>query len=139
MAVVYGKTSKGAKRSSPKTPKQTKKGKEKAPSSEESLYHYIDSQAQDSIGFTATWETNQDKWHKLRMRIKKTKTFPFIGSSNIRMPTAEIQLRKIKAGVMGIVFGMCPICQVIPTPSGNWETAQKIEKLLFQRESTVID
>ena len=130
MAVKYGQTNKGAKRSAPKTPDKTIVGKEAARSSEESLYAHIDSKVQDSIGFTATWEDNQDKWHKLRMRIKKTKTFPFVGSSNIRMPTAEIQIRKVKAGLMGIIFGMRPICQVIPTPSGNWQTAQKIEKLL---------
>lgn len=85
---------------------------------------------EESEGRVGTWESNQLKWHKLRMRIKKTKTFPFKGCSNIRMPTADTQIKKVKAFLMNILFGIRPIVQVTPSPSGNWETARKIEKYL---------
>ena len=42
-----------------------------------------------SRGLTASWEINQLKWQKMRMRIKKTKNFPFVGCANLRMPTIE--------------------------------------------------
>lgn len=84
----------------------------------------------DSENFVSTWESNQKKWHKLRMRIKKAKSFPFEGCSNIRMPTVEIKIRKLKSALMNVIFGIRPIIQAIPSPSGNWETARKIEKFL---------
>lgn len=80
--------------------------------------------------WVGTWETNQNKWHKLRMRIKKEKNFPFPGCSNIRMPTIETKLRKVKAALCQVVFGIRPVVSVIPSPSGNWDTAKKIEKFL---------
>lgn len=79
---------------------------------------------------TSTWSTNQDKFHRLRMRIKKSKSFPFVGCSNIRMPTAETKIRKLKAALINIIFGIRPVVQAIPTPSGNMGTARKIEKFL---------
>lgn len=85
---------------------------------------------EDSEGGVGTWETNQEKWHKLRMRIKKTKTFPFTGCSNIRMPTVETKLRKLKAALVNVIFGVRPIVSVTPTPSGNWNAAKKIEKFM---------
>ena len=85
---------------------------------------------QDSEGWVGTWESNQNKWHKMRMRIKKKKTFPFVGCSNIRMPTLDTQIRKVKASIANIIFGIRPIVQAEPDPAGNWETAKKIEKFL---------
>lgn len=83
-----------------------------------------------SRGLTASWEINQLKWQKMRMRIKKTKNFPFVGCANLRMPTIETKIRKLKASLMNTVFGIRPVVQVIPTPSGTFENAQKIEKFL---------
>lgn len=83
-----------------------------------------------SRGLTATWELNQLKWQKMRMRIKKTKNFPFVGCANLRMPTIETKLRKLKASLVNVIFGIRPVVQVIPTPSGNFENAMKIEKFL---------
>jgi len=90
----------------------------------------IKSWQQDSEGWVGTWEANQNKWHKLRMRIKKTKNFPFVGCSNIRMPTLDTQIRKIKASLTNVIFGIRPIIQAEPDPAGNWQTAKKIEKFL---------
>ena len=84
----------------------------------------------DSQNWTEIWRSSQDKWHKMRMRIKKKKTFPFVGCSNIRMPTIEIKMRKVKAALANVIFGIRPIVQAVPSPSGNWETARKIEKFL---------
>lgn len=85
---------------------------------------------EDSGGWVSAWETNQVKWHKLRMRIKKTKTFPFVGCSNLRMPTIETKIRKLKSALVNVIFGIRPIVQAIPTPKGSWDVARKIEKFL---------
>lgn len=83
-----------------------------------------------SRGLTSTWELNQLKWQKMRMRIKKVKNFPFVGCANLRMPTIETKIRKLKASLSNVIFGIRPVVQVIPTPSGTFENAQKIEKFL---------
>lgn len=90
----------------------------------------IKKMVEDSIGMTSTWEQNQVKFHKMRMRIKKTKNFPFIGCANIRMPTIETKIRKLKAALNNVIFGIRPIVQVIPSPGSSWQTAIKIEKFL---------
>jgi len=84
----------------------------------------------DVEGWVSAWESSQNKWHKLRMRIKRKKTFPFVGCSNIRMPTIEIKIRKLKAALVNVIFGIRPVVQVVPAPSGSWEDALKIEKWL---------
>jgi len=64
------------------------------------------------------------------MRIKKTKNFPFVGCANIRMPTIETKLRKLKSSIINVIFGLRPVIQAVPSPSGNWQTAMKIEKFI---------
>lgn len=96
----------------------------------EELSTQIKKMVEDSIGMTSTWEQNQVKFHKMRMRIKKTKNFPFVGCANIRMPTVETKIRKLKAALNNVIFGIRPIVQVIPSPGGSWQTAIKIEKFL---------
>ncbi len=97
---------------------------------EETLVSKIKNMVEDSIGLTSTWELNQLKFHKMRMRIKKAKTFPFVGCANLRMPTLEIKIRKLKAALVNVIFGIRPVVQAIPTPSGTWQVANKIEKFL---------
>ena len=46
------------------------------------------------------------------------------------MPTVETKLRKVKAALANVIFGIRPIVSVIPTPSGNYNSAKKIEKFL---------
>lgn len=92
------------------------------------IFGYVQKKVEDARGNSTTWMDKQAKFNRLRMRIKKTKTFPFVGCSNIRMPTAEIKIRKLKAALVQVIFGMRPIVAVVPPPSGRWETAQKIEK-----------
>ena len=94
------------------------------------LFQQIKRSVEDCEKNRTDWEDDQKKYHKLRMRIKKPKSFPFKGSSNIRMPTAEKNIRKVKAGIMGIIFSTRPVVQVLPSPSTTLERAQKIEKFL---------
>ncbi len=86
--------------------------------------------AEDSIQSTNTWQTNSEKWNRMRYRIKKTKNFPFVGCANLRMPTVEIKLRKLKSALINTIYGIRPVVQVIPNPGGSWESALKIEKFL---------
>lgn len=88
----------------------------------------IERRITDAENECSTWRTNQDKWHRMRMCIKKTKTFPFTGCANLRLPTVETKLRKAKSAIVKVIFGQRPIVQAIPTPAGNLQTASKIEK-----------
>lgn len=107
-----------------------KKEKTQLPPKQDKIFEDIDKKYQDSVANRTTWLDKQVKFNKLRMRIKKSKTFPFVGCSNLRLPTAEIKIRKTKAKLYNILFGTSPIVQVVPPPSGNFETSLKIEKLL---------
>uniref|UniRef100_A0A6M3INP7 Putative portal protein n=1 Tax=viral metagenome TaxID=1070528 RepID=A0A6M3INP7_9ZZZZ len=98
--------------------------------SDDTLLKHIDSLMEESSSQTSNWSSNQEKWQKLRMRIKKVKTFPFPNCSNIRIPTAEIKIRKLKAALYNVIFGIRPVVNVAPSPSGNMGTARKIEKFL---------
>ena len=109
---------------------KSKKEKKSVVNEPDSLFSRIDNKIQDSINDSSVWGDKQNKWYKLRMRIKKDKTFPFVGSSNIRMPTGETKIRKQKAALHNSVFGIRPVVQVIPSPSGSMDVAQKIEKFL---------
>jgi hypothetical protein len=116
-------------------PKKVIEGKKTKPvvssnNADDELLKHIDGVIQESINNTGTWADNQSKWHKLRMRIKKVKTFPFPNCSNIRIPTAEIKIRKLKASLYNVIFGIRPIVQVVPSPSGTVQIARKIEKFL---------
>ncbi len=97
---------------------------------DDTLLKHIDALMEESSAQTSNWSSNQEKWQKLRMRIKKVKTFPFPNCSNIRIPTAEIKIRKLKAALYNVIFGIRPVVNVAPSPSGNVNVARKIEKFL---------
>lgn len=107
-----------------------KKSKIATSSINDELADQINKWQTQSEGNIATWEQNQVKWHKMRMRIKKVKNFPFVGCANLRMPTIETKIRKLKAALVNVVFGVRPVVQVIPTPAGTFDNARKIEKFL---------
>lgn len=94
------------------------------------IFAHIQKKLQQSEANSSTWHSNQDKYHRLRMRIKKNKNFPFVGCSNIRMPTGETKVRKLKSALVNVIFGIRPIVQAIPTPSGSLDVALKIEKFM---------
>lgn len=106
---------------------------------DEQIFADIESMVEDSIANTSAWATKQQKWHRLRMRIKKEKTFPFRDCSNIRMPTGETKIRKLKASLVNVIFGVRPIVNVIPITSGDIEVARKIEKFLDHLIMEIID
>lgn len=93
-------------------------------------FEYIDLRMDEAMNNVSQWEQKQEKWYRLRMRIKKAKTVPFVGCANVRMPTAETKIRKLKAALVNTVIGIRPIVQVVPSPSGNISVARKIEKFI---------
>ena len=100
------------------------------------LFDKIKGWQEDSEGLTGTWSQNQEKWHRMRMRIKKSKNYPFPGCSNLRMPTAETKIRKLKAALYNVIFGIRPVVSVVPEPGSSWEAAKKVEKAL---DHTIMD
>ena len=98
--------------------------------SNDDIYSSLWKKIEQAQADTEPWRNKQDRLHRLRMMIKKTKNFPFVGCSNMRMPTAETKIRKQKAALVQLIFGIRPIVNAIPTPSGNFVTAHKIEKFL---------
>lgn len=92
------------------------------------FFQEIEMKIADAENDCSIWRVNQDKWHRMRMCIKKTKTFPFTGCANLRLPTVETKLRKAKSSVVKMVTGLRPVVQALPSPSGNISTAMKIEK-----------
>ena len=95
---------------------------------ETDFYSMMESKIEDAIHDSDIWRFANEKYHKLRMRIKKTKVFPFYGCANLRMPTVETKLRKLKSNLVKLIFGTRPIVQAVPSPGGNLQTAEKIEK-----------
>ena len=110
--------------------KPTKELKKATPREADEFFDYVQGKYDDSIGNRSTWVSKQVRYNKLRMRIKKAKVFPFVGCSNIRMPTAEIKIRKVKSALFNVIFGVRPVVQCVPPPNGSYETALKIEKFL---------
>jgi len=96
----------------------------------DTLVESIKSLVDEAVNLTTQWESNQAKFSRMRYRIKKDKTFPFVGCANLRMPTIETNIRKVKAAIVNVIHGIRPVVQVVPSPSGNWESALKIEKFL---------
>lgn len=94
------------------------------------IFRKIYNSVSDSINNSSTWATNQAKFNRIRMRVKKKKVYPFIGASDLRQPTAEIKIKKLKSAVSNVILGLRPIVQCNPGPSGNIETAMKIEKFV---------
>lgn len=96
----------------------------------EELYHKISSEIEESKSNTDTWKEKHDKFYRLRFRVKKSKTFPFTGCSNLRLPTIETYIRKAKSALVGIYSNIKPRMQVIPQTDRDLSKANKIEKFL---------
>lgn len=97
----------------------------------EEILTYLDSRLNDSIQNTSAYAQKQERFYKLRMRLRNgKKSFPFEGASDLRQPTADTKIRKAKAALSNLIFGVRPVVQVIPGPSGNEQVARKVEKFL---------
>jgi len=94
------------------------------------LYSEIASDIEEAKSNTENWKTKHDKFYRLRFRIKKSKTFPFTGCSNLRLPTIETYIRKAKSALVGIYSNIKPRMQVIPQTDQDLNKANKIEKFL---------
>ena len=96
----------------------------------EKLVSQVGKWAETSKEDANIWRDKQDKWYRLRMRVKKSKDKPFVGCANLRLPTLDTKIKKLKSDIMQSVFSIRPVVQVIPNPGANPETATKIEKFL---------
>lgn len=109
--------------------KEKEKKSKKNP--DEQLINYINDRLRDSIQNTSAYAQKQERFYRLRMRIRdKKKTFPFEGASDLRQPTADLKIRKAKAALSNLIFGVRPVVQAVPGPSGNQQVARKVEKFL---------
>lgn len=97
---------------------------------DEDLFNRIHSEISESKSNTENWSQNHDKFYRLRFRVKKSKTFPFTGCSNLRLPTIETYIRKAKSALVGIYANIKPRMQVIPQTDTNLQKANKIERFL---------
>ena len=110
--------------------REKQRAKASAGKSEESIVTDIKNWVSNCEEDVSTWSDNQEKWHKLRMRIKKTKTFPFPGCANIRMPTLDTKIRKHKAATYNVLLGIRPVVSVVPAPGYSPIAALKVERFL---------
>lgn len=117
----------------------TKSTGSSAASSKDDLFTQIDDVVTTAKESVSKWQDKQDKYYRMRMRIKKGKTYPFKNSSNLRMPTADVNIKKVKASIMQQIFGASPVVQASPTPSGSIDLANKIEKFLDHLVMDVMD
>jgi len=104
--------------------------KEKPAKTEEELYSKIYSKIEDAKDNSSTWSEKANDFYKLRMRDKKTKTFPFPGCSNLRLPTIETYLRKAKSSLLALYTNVKPRVMVIPQQGQDLQNANNIEKFL---------
>jgi hypothetical protein len=98
--------------------------------SDEMLFSQLHSQVEDARNNRGEWNNRRDFFHRMRMRIRKDKSFPFEGCSNLRMPTVEKFIRKIKASLFTLVWGQRPKFVVEPGKNGNADAAFSIEYYL---------
>jgi hypothetical protein len=110
--------------------KKVKESEEVKPKTDEELYDKLYSYIEEAKSNSAVWENKANDYYKLRMRDKKTKTFPFPGCSNLRLPTIETYLRKAKSSLLALFTNVKPRCMVIPQQGQSLENANNVEKFL---------
>lgn len=107
------------------------KDKKTKPNKDESLVNWIKESLRDSIQNTNQYSVKQERFYKLRMRMREgKKTFPFDGASDLRMPTGDTKIRKAKAAIANVIFGTRPIVQAIPSAMMDHTQASRIEKFV---------
>jgi len=109
--------------------KEIKQKEEKVRNNEE-LYSKIYGMVEEAKNNSSTWSEKANDFYKLRMRDKKTKSFPFPGCSNLRLPTIETYLRKAKSSLVALYSNVKPRVQVIPQQGQSLENANNVEKFL---------
>ena len=94
------------------------------------LYEDIFGMIEEAKTNSSTWADKANDYYRLRMRTKKTKTFPFPGCSNLRLPTIETVMRKAKAALMALYTNVKPRVMVVPQTNTDMGKAGKIEQFL---------
>lgn len=82
---------------------------------------------QDSQNIKTKWSQKLDFYYRMRYRLRRTKDFPFIGCSNLGLPTIEKFLRKIKASLFNTFWGIRPHAVIIPEGPGSFDIANRLE------------
>jgi hypothetical protein len=111
-------------------PRKEIKTKEEKPRNKEELYEELYGMIEESKNNSGTWADKANDYYKLRMRDKKTKTFPFPGCSNLRLPTIETYLRKAKSSLLALFTNVKPRVMVIPQTDQDLVKANKMEQFL---------
>jgi len=107
-----------------------KKSKQTKANKDAELYSDLWTRIEDAKDDSQEWRDKTDKYYRLRIRQKKTKTFPFAGCSNLRLPTIETYIRKTKAALVALYANVKPRMMVVPQSDTNLEKARRIEKFL---------
>lgn len=81
----------------------------------------------DAQDVKTKWAQKLDYYYRMRYRLRRTKDWPFIGCSNIGLPTIEKFLRKMKAGFFNTFWGVRPHAIVIPEGQQSFEIANRLE------------
>ena len=109
--------------------KDKKEEKTKA-SQDAELYSDLWKMVEEAEDNSTTWRESTDKYYRLRVREKKTKSFPFAGCSNLRLPTIETNIRKTKAALVALYANVKPRMMVVPQSDQDLDKARRIEKFL---------
>lgn len=84
----------------------------------------------DSETVKTKWSQKLDFYYRMRYRLRRTKDWPFVGCSNLGLPTIEKFLRKIKAGLFNVFWGIKPHATIIPESPQASDTATRLEHYL---------
>lgn len=84
----------------------------------------------DAQNMKLRWSNKLDFYYRLRYRLRRTKDWPFIGCSNIGLPTIEKFLRKIKASLFNTFWGITPHAVIIPEGPQSFDLAMRLEHYL---------
>lgn len=85
---------------------------------------------EDAKNMKLRWGQKLDFYYRLRYRLRRTKDWPFVGCSNIGLPTIEKFLRKIKASLFNVFWGIRPHAVIIPENPQNFDVAMRLEHYL---------
>lgn len=104
--------------------------KEEKTEPKEDLFSTLWNQIEEAKDDSQDWRDKTDRYYRLRIREKKTKTFPFPGCSNLRLPTIETYIRKTKAALVALYANVKPRMMVVPQSDRDLDKARRIEKFL---------
>ena len=73
------------------------------------------------------WSQKLDFYYRMRYRLRRTKDWPFVGCSNLGLPTIEKFMRKIKASLFQVFWGIRPHGVIIPEGPASQDLAMRLE------------